>query len=326
MHRIALLYGGTSSERQVSLKSGHKVAAALGEIGHSVTPIDLQQDSLDGLGIDLAGYTFVFLALHGGWGESGGVQCELERMGLPYSGSDAVASHLAMDKELSKGQFLTHRVPTAPYRVATPENGAAVLARMVREHGFPLAVKPACEGSSLGVSIVRSYDEGEAALAAAFSYGRRVIVERGIVGREFTVGIIGRTVFHPVELRTRRGFFDYEAKYADSSTEYLVKPDIDGVLAKRLRYFGKRAHDALRCHGYSRVDIMVDTRGEIFVLEVNTLPGLTPRSLLPMAAGAAGLSYEETLQAMIDASIEKVPPDRRRNHDLAALSARSKSN
>jgi len=301
MHRIALLCGGTSSERDVSLRSGANVADALRNIGHDVTVFDLRTDSLDG--IDLGGHSFAFIVMHGGWGEGGGVQAELERVGIPYSGSDACASRLGLDKELTKAAFMRQRVPTPEYDVVTAADALPRATKFARTHGYPVAIKPVTQGSSIGVSIVRTPEAMGPALEEALRWDERVIVEKGIVGRELTVAIVGARAYPVIEVAPSREFYDYNAKYSDPGTKYIAKPELDPVVEKTARHLAKRAHNAIRCHGYSRTDMMLDARGGLHVLEVNTLPGMTSRSLLPLATSQAGMSYEETLQAMIDASL-----------------------
>jgi len=300
MQRILVLFGGTSSEREVSLKSGQAVADGLREIGHIVETHDLQQDSLAHL--DLSEYTFVFNALHGGYGENGGLQRELDRAGVTYSGSGPIACRLAMDKELTKAQFLARRVPTAPYTVISKSDSAARIKRSVNRLGLPLVIKPVNEGSSVGVSIVKSAAEVKKAVEEAFQFGERVMLEQYIAGREFTVAIIGARAYPVIEIAPAREFYDYAAKYTDGGTRYILTPELSDLQAKLAQYHAKRAYNSLRCHGYGRVDLMLDADGEFHVLEVNTLPGMTARSLLPQAAAQAGLGFEEALQAMIDAS------------------------
>lgn len=302
MLHIGLLLGGTSSERDISIASGMAVSAALKRIGHRVTPIDVGHDDLE----SAAGCDFAFIALHGGEGENGTIQRRLEELGVPYSGSGPIASRLAMDKELSKAEFLTHRVPTAPFEIAEKFDASYRLRRMARRMGWPLVVKPIDQGSSIGVGIVNRPEDADTALQGAFAHSRRVILERGIVGRELTVGVIGNRALPVCEVVSKRGFFDYDAKYdKDAGTEYIVDPKLPGPTAKMARHYARRAHHALRCHGYSRVDFMMDADGELWVLEVNTLPGMTRTSLLPKAAKHEGVGFDELVQELIDVSMEK---------------------
>ena len=303
MLRIALLYGGNSSEREVSIKTGEAVWKACERIGHEVIPVDLATEPLSTLKkqkIDLA-----FIALHGGEGENGTVQRQLEQMNIPYSGSGPLSSRLAMDKELSKAEFLTHRVPTPPYEIAEEFEAGYRLRRMARRMGWPLIVKPIDQGSSIGVSMVEDFDGVKDALHTAFAHSHRVVLEKGIVGRELTVGIIGNRALPVCEVIPADGFYDFESKYTKGSgTQYIVNPDMPGPTAKMAQHYARRAHHALRCHGYSRVDMFLDQEGELWILEVNTLPGMTETSLLPKAAAAEGIGFDELVQELIDASLE----------------------
>jgi D-alanine-D-alanine ligase len=303
MLRIALLYGGTSTEREVSLSSGRAVEAALRRIGHDVIPLDVARDSLAPL--TPTNFDFAFIALHGGEGENGSIQRRLDEAGLAYSGSGPIASRLAMDKELSKAEFLTNRVPTPPYEVAEAFDAEYRLRRMSRRIGWPIVVKPVDQGSSIGVTIVHRPEDAPRALREAFSYSNRSLLEKGVPGRELTVGILGGRALPVCEVIPPEGLYDYRAKYdATAGTRYIVNPDLGGAVAKMAQHYARRAHHALRCHGFSRVDLMLDEHGELWVLEVNTLPGLTETSLLPKAAAHEGTGFDELIQEMIDASLE----------------------
>ncbi len=301
---IALLYGGTSSEREISLKSGTAVSDALERIGHMVIPFDLKNDDISA--VANARPDFAFIALHGGDGENGAIQRALEEMGIPYSGSGPIASRLAMDKELSKAEFLAHRVPTPPYEVAEAFEASYRFKRMARRLGFPLVAKPTCEGSSIGVNIVHNNSQCEKALLDTFQHGQRAVLEKGIVGRELTVAIIGDRALPVCEVIPGGDFFDFDSKYdKDAGTQYITNPDLPGPTAKMAQHYARRAHHALRCHGYSRVDMMLDQDGNLWVLEVNTLPGLTEMSLLPKAAEAEGTGFDEMIQELIDVSMDR---------------------
>jgi D-alanine-D-alanine ligase len=307
MLRIALLYGGTSAERDVSIRSGEAVWAALERVGHHVVPIDVGRDPLERVGVEKV--DFAFIALHGGEGENGTIQRRLDELQVPYSGSGPIASRLAMDKELSKAEFLTHRVPTAPFEVAEEFDADYRLRRMARRLGWPLIVKPIDQGSSFGVSKVSSLNDVPGALAEAFKFGPRVMFEKCIVGRELTVGVVGNRALPVCEVIAPSGFYDYRAKYdKQAGTRYDTNPDLPGPTAKMAQHYARRAHHALRCHGYSRVDIMLDTEGELWVLEVNTLPGMTETSLLPKSAAQEGMGFDELVQELIDVSREQRRP------------------
>ncbi|MCA8936534.1 MAG: D-alanine--D-alanine ligase [Planctomycetes bacterium] len=303
MLRIALLYGGTSTERDISIKSGEAIWSALERIGHNVLPVDVGHDSLSILETEKV--DFAFIALHGGEGENGTIQRRMEELNIPYSGSGPIASRLAMDKELSKAEFFTHRVPTAPYEVAEEFESEYRLRRMARRMGWPICVKPIDQGSSIGVSMVSCLNDVHNSLGEAFKHGRRVMFEKGIIGRELTVGVVGNRALPVCEVVSPTGFFDFKAKYDKSAgTKYIVAPDLPGPTAKMAQHYARRAHHALRCHGYSRVDMMLDAEGELWVLEVNTLPGMTETSLLPKAAAHEGVGFDELVQELVDVSME----------------------
>jgi D-alanine-D-alanine ligase len=294
--RIGVLLGGVSSEREVSLRSGEAVLAALRDRGHDALPIFVDHDvdvALRQEAIDVA-----FIALHGRLGEDGCVQGLLELMGIPYTGSDVLASSLAMHKAKAKELFRLHNLPTpAYYTIGSDE--LADLAGCHGDFGFPCVVKPAREGSSVGVTIVRAPDELPVAIAQALRYDDEVLVERFIAGKEVSVGILDDRALGAVEIAPRAGFYDYANKYTRGATDYFVPPRLSaeryrGVLAQALR-----AHVALGCRGATRIDMMVSDSGNEFVLEVNTVPGMTPTSLLPKIADAAGLSFGELCERML---------------------------
>lgn len=285
---IVVLKGGFSSEREVSLKSGAAVAAALRSRGHDVREVDVTCDFVD---FDaLEGADVVFIALHGKFGEDGQLQEMLERRGIPFTGSTAAASALAMDKAAAKERFRGAGVPTPDAAVLKADNPRAVAkaARAVAAAiGYPVVVKPCCEGSSVGVSIHRGPETIARGVAEAFKCGDRVLVERYVPGREMTVGVFEGRALPAIELRPAQEFYTYDAKYRDTRTEYVVAPD------PKVEATAMKAHASLGCNGFSRVDLRVTDDGQVFVLEVNTIPGLTDRSLLPKAARAAGISFED---------------------------------
>lgn len=300
--RVAVLMGGISREREVSLASGDGVASALERKGWDVARVVVDDEECGALARARA--QVAFIALHGRFGEDGGVQRRCEALGLPYTGSGPEASFRALEKTVAKRWFAAVGVPTPPWRRIEPPLCAERAAALVREGpGFPCVVKPVSEGSSIGVSIV----EGEEALGPALEEVARLeggsgpaLVERFIAGREFTVGIVGESALPPVELIPKRRFYDYRAKYdASSGTEYVVDPKLEPGLRKSLLALALGAHRALGCEGVSRVDFRVDHDGHPFVLEVNTIPGMTPRSLLPKAAAAVGMDYSSLCEFLI---------------------------
>ena len=280
--------GGVSSEREVSLHSGEGVANALRAAGFDV--IDAIVDSrdlscLEGVDVDV-----VFVALHGAFGEDGGVQRLLEESGLPYTGSDPEASRVAMDKVESKKRFIAAGLAIPEFETLDriPDNAwtGALASRM----GPTLVVKPSAQGSSIGVSIVEP-DELGAAVAEALTFDGRAVVERYVRGREITVGIVGRRALPVIELRPHHKFFDYTAKYTKGETDYVIGPDLPGGVAAEAQRMALEAFDCLGCRDLARVDMIYGDDGTVYVLEVNTIPGFTETSLVPMAAAAEGRDF-----------------------------------
>jgi len=295
--RIGVLMGGISAEREVSLRSGSAIYNALKGLGYNAVSIDVGSDICDVL--DKGKIEAAFLALHGGYGEDGSIQGMLEVLGIPYTGSGVLASALAMDKEASKKVFLYHGIPVPPFEVLTREHRAKSI-----EFTLPWVIKPATEGSSVGVSIARDKGNFEKALETAFSYGSRVIVEKYIEGQEIHIGILNGKVLGGVEVRPSLEFYNYEAKYTPGLTEYILPPEIAAETYERAKMTALSAHMALGCRGATRVDLRLDAEGEPYVLEVNTIPGMTETSLLPKIAGLAGFDFpgliEEILRGVFD--------------------------
>ena len=294
--KVGVLLGGLSSEREVSLRTGEAVLAALRERGHDAIPIYVDHDvdiALRQEQIDVA-----FIALHGRWGEDGCIQCLLELLGIPYTGSDVMASALAMHKGKAKELFRLNNLPTPAYYSLTADD-AVDLAGVHGDFGFPCVVKPIREGSSVGVAIVQSLEELAPAVEKALCFDDEVLVERFVQGKEVSVAILDDRALGAVEIAPRAGFYDYQNKYTKGATDYFVPPRLSperyrGVLAQALR-----AHIALGCTGATRVDMMVSDSGNEFILEINTVPGLTPTSLLPKIADASGISFGELCELML---------------------------
>jgi D-alanine-D-alanine ligase len=294
--KVGVLLGGLSSEREVSLRTGEAVLEALRQRGHDAIPIYVDHDvdvAIRQEQIDVA-----FIALHGRMGEDGCIQGLLELLGIPYTGSDVMASALAMHKGKAKELFRLHNLPTPAFYTLT-EDDVAGLADVHGDFGFPCVVKPIREGSSVGVAICRSLEELAPAIDKALCFDDEVLVERFIAGKEVSVAILDDRALGAVEIAPRQGFYDYQNKYTKGATDYFVPPRMSperyrGVLAQALR-----AHIALGCGGATRVDVMVSESGNEFVLEVNTVPGLTPTSLLPKIAAAAGISFGDLCEAML---------------------------
>ena len=340
---IVVLAGGLSPERDVSLVSGGLIAAALARVGHKVLLIDVYEGiNNDGdlgelftsspradFGIsesvpDLEAVRrrnggrvakigprvieaceaadVTFLALHGDMGEDGSLQATLDNYGIKYTGSGHVGSLLAMDKDISKRMLRPAGVPTPDwiYFDVSRDNPD----RIRHEIGLPCVVKPTACGSSVGVSIVEDEGELSAALAAAADYESRIIVEKKIVGREFSVGILGEQVLPPIEIIPKAGFYDYKNKYQSGMTEEICPADLTPDQLSRVSDYARRAFECLRLSGYARADFIMDESGEFWCLEVNNLPGMTPMSLLPREAAAAGIPYDTLCEMIVNMAVE----------------------
>jgi D-alanine-D-alanine ligase len=298
--KVAVMFGGTSAEREVSLKSGAAVLKALQAQGidaHAFDPKDQQLSALETQAFDR-----VFIVLHGRGGEDGTMQGALQLHDMPYTGSGVLGSALAMDKIRCKFLFSAHGLPTAPFRVA--QKGDDIdYAAMLAELNGKVMVKPANEGSSIGMSAATTAAELEQALALAFEYDDAVLVEQWINGREFTVSMLDGQALPVIEMRTPRAFYDYEAKYQSNSTEYLCPAPISAEQTASLQQSAMAAFKAVGASGWGRVDAMLDSDGEFRLLEVNTVPGMTEKSLVPMAARAAGYSFEQLVARILEQAL-----------------------
>ena len=291
--RVGVLMGGISSEREVSLKTGQGVLEALASRGYEAVAIDWDHGtSLPSL-LGEARVAIVWNALHGTYGEDGAVQGLLRCMGIACTGADILSSALAMDKIASKGAFEAASVPTPKWQLW--QDGHE------RRINLPLVVKPAREGSSVGVSLVYEESQIEEALAKAAPFGD-ILLEEYIPGHEVFVGILGEEALGTIEVRTKAGFYDYEAKYLRDDTEYLIPATLPDDLNEKIMAVGLAAHRAVGCHPYSRVDIRVRDDGACYVLEVNSLPGMTSSSLMPKLATRCGISYDELCVRILEAT------------------------
>jgi len=304
--KIGVLLGGSSAEREVSLRSGTAVYNALKGLGYNAVPIDVGADICSVLqkeAIEIA-----FLVLHGGRGEDGSIQGMLEVLGIPYTGSGVLASALAMDKEASKKAFLYHGVPVPPFAVIDKRSAGRYGERGL-SFSLPWVVKPATEGSSIGVSIIKDRNDFTHALEKAFSFGPRALVEKYIEGREVQIGILNDKILGGVEVRPSLEFYSYEAKYTAGLTEYMLPPVLEPGVYKEACSKALAAHMALGCKGATRVDLRTDSEGNPFVLEVNTIPGMTETSLMPKIAQHAGFDFpgliEEILRGVVSEGQQK---------------------
>ena len=303
--RIAVLAGGTSRERNISLESGDAVSKSLSALGHIVSRIDPAHIDLHAL--DWSSFDVAFLALHGTFGEDGHVQQILEDAGIPFTGSDSVASRLAFSKSAAKERFIQNSVPTPAYVLIHESDSAARIQQLANALGFPLAVKPDGQGSSLGVTIVRTPEELPQALARCFHFDPFGLLEVAIDGTEWTLGVLDGEPLPLIQIETGRGFFDYEAKYEDDDTRYLFEFAFPTSVIKAIENAGRRAYEALGCRGLARVDLRLDRFHEPWLLEVNTIPGMTSHSLVPKAASRMGLSLGAICERSIQNCLHRKP-------------------
>ncbi len=295
---VTVMLGGPSAEREVSLRSGAAVSAALRSLGHAVQQIDPAEPSWQ----LPAGTGVVFLALHGSYGEDGTVQEQLEKLRVPYTGCGPEASRLAFDKVLAKRRCVAAGVPTARFEVFDRR-----AAPWPAGWEPPVVLKPVCQGSSIGLQFVDRIEQWDAALAESFRHDSRVLMEEKIDGRETTVGILGDRPLPVVEIRVRNGTFDYKNKYTPGAAQHVCPAGFDASATARIQAAALAAFRAVGGRDFARVDVMVRCNGEPVVLEVNTLPGMTELSVLPEAAAAAGLDFAQLCQRMIDMALARSP-------------------
>lgn len=299
--RIGVFLGGISAERAVSLRTGAAVAAALRRKGYDVREIDIREDWLGT--VRDAGVDAAFIALHGRFGEDGCIQAACELARLPYTGSGVAASAVAMSKMLGKRMAAAAGVPCPPDEVY---EGSEIAGAKPPPFGFPLVVKPDREGSTVGITIVRSAAEWEGALDLAARHDSRVLAEGYVAGREITVSIVNGRVFPAIEIVPKSGFYDYHAKYSKGETEYVIPVPMERDILQRAAEYTRRVAQALRLRGAARVDYRVDRAGNVFFLEANTIPGMTETSLLPKAARFDGVPFEELVEEILsDAGLSK---------------------
>jgi D-alanine-D-alanine ligase len=298
--RVGVVMGGTSAERDVSLRSGAAVTRALEEAGRDVVRLEVGEQTDVLTVLRTARIDAAFLALHGRLGEDGCIQGLLELLQIPYTGSGVLASALAMDKLKSKELFRLHNVPTPPYYVFGQHDALADIEELHGSFGFPAIVKPRCEGSSIGVTKVASLPELVRAIELALKFDRSVLVERFIAAREVAVGVLDGRVLGAIEIAPKKGIYDYEAKYTPGMTEYFMPARLPPTRYRGVLNLAERAAHALDTSGAVRVDLLVTEGMNEYVLEVNTLPGMTPTSLLPKIAEAAGFGFTSLCEAILD--------------------------
>ena len=298
--RVGVLMGGQSAEREIYLETGQTVCAALTRRGYQVFPIDVDATlpwKLRAKKVEVA-----FVALHGRGGEDGTVQGLLEVLGMPYTGSGVRASAVAMDKATTKALLQTHGIPVPRGIVLENEYPRAVPPGGLK---WPVVVKPSSEGSTIGVSIVRSSSSWRTALRRAYQYDSHAIVETYVEGREIAMGVIDARALPAVEIQAPGGFYDFKAKYKKATTRYVCPAPVSQGSLNRMQWLAVQAYTVLGCEGAARVDFRLSRQGRPVILEVNTIPGMTERSLLPMAAAQAGLTYDALVEQMLNSAMKK---------------------
>jgi D-alanine-D-alanine ligase len=305
--KVALLAGGRSGEREVSLMGAAGVEKALDPQKFDVTRYDPSCD-LERIAADADKIDFAFILLHGLWGEDGTVQGFLDLLDIPYQGAGVLGSAVAMDKNLTKELYKLKGLPVANWQIVK-KNQAYSAENLAGELGLPLVVKPVREGSSLGMTIAQSAAELEKGIAAGMEHGGNVMVEQFIRGREITVGVMGNdnpAALPLVEIIPGEEFtfFDYNAKYQPGATTEICPAEIDAGLAEKAKRYAVMAHEVLQLRGYSRTDMLISEEGELFLLETNTIPGMTPTSLFPQAAAAYGLDFPAMIERLIELGLE----------------------
>jgi D-alanine-D-alanine ligase len=298
--KIGVLMGGLSSEREVSLSSGNAVLKALKDKGYNAIAIDVNKNIAENINFSQIGVAFN--ALHGKYGEDGAIQGVLEFAGIPYTGSGILASAMGMNKIFSKMVFGRSGLLVGPYRVIE-ERDSGQLNEIPSIIPFPLVVKPSSEGSSVGVSLVYKFEELAPAAELAFRYDREILVEKLIPGKEVQVGILGDRALGAIEIVPKNAFYDYDAKYKEGMSEHFFPARVDKDTYQGVLEAGLIAHRALGCRGYSRVDFIIDESGAPYILEVNTLPGMTATSLLPDIARGVGIPFPDLVEEILRLAI-----------------------
>ncbi|MFU2058232.1 D-alanine--D-alanine ligase [Avibacterium volantium] len=300
--KIAVLLGGTSAEREVSLNSGEAVLNALKSFGYDAHPIDPKTFPVAEL--KQQGFDRAFNILHGRGGEDGTMQGLLEQIGIPYTGCGVMASALTMDKMRTKMLWKAFGLPVANMEIVTKStvselNPAAVVEKL----GLPLMVKPSLEGSSVGLRKVNQLDELQSAVEFALGFDDTILIEEWLAGDEFTVPVLDNEVLPAIKIVPEGEFYDYEAKYVSDNTQYFCPAGLTEEREQELRQLVKRAYDAVGCRGWSRIDVMMDGEGQFRLVEVNTNPGMTSHSLFPKSAATVGYSFEQLVEKILELSV-----------------------
>jgi len=301
--KIAVLLGGTSAEREVSLNSGTAVLNALRKQGYDAHPIDPKEFPVATL--KEQGFDRVFNILHGRGGEDGTMQGLLEQIGIPYTGCGVMTSALTMDKMRTKMLWKAFGLPVAEMEIVTVENRANLTPESVaKKLGLPLMVKPSLEGSSVGLTKVKAIEELESAVDFALKFDRTVLIEEWLAGDEFTVPVLNNEVLPSIKIVPEGEFYDYDAKYISDNTQYFCPAGLSDEREQELRHLVKHAYDVVGCRGWSRIDVIADAEGKFRLVEVNTNPGMTSHSLFPKSAATVGYSFEQLVERILELSAE----------------------
>ena len=300
--KIAVLLGGTSAEREVSLNSGKAVLEALLKQGYDAHPIDPKEYNVANLKKD--GFNRVFNILHGRGGEDGTMQGLLEQIGLPYTGCGVMASALTMDKMRTKMLWKAFGLPVADMEVVTRETFAELdVQAVVEKLGLPLMVKPSLEGSSVGLTKVKAVDELKSAVEYALKFDNTILIEEWLAGDELTVPVLDSQVLSAIRIVPEGEFYDYNAKYISDNTQYFCPAGLTSEREQELALLVKHAYNAVGCRGWSRIDVMCDAKGDFRLVEVNTNPGMTSHSLFPKSAASVGISFEQLVVKILELSV-----------------------
>jgi D-alanine-D-alanine ligase len=305
--RIGVIAGGISSEREISLLTGKNIYQSLIKSGYDVIFIDTKKDILG----DLRKINLAFLALHGRYGEDGTIQGLLEYMKIPYTGSGVPGSAISINKILSKEILKCKNILTPDYIAIDfneNKNFLEIKESINKKLSFPVIVKPNSEGSTIGINIVYEHDKLEYAIRDALKYDNKILIERYIKGRELTVSIIGNepVALPIIEIKPKSGFYDYKAKYTKNMTKYIVPAKLDGTISRQISNAAVKCHKILQCKSISRVDFILNKNNDAYVIELNTMPGMTATSLVPKAAKAVGIDFDHLIEIMLDLASLKV--------------------
>ena len=300
--KIAVLLGGVSSERQVSIQSGNAILKSLLKSGLHAYSFDTRDYSI--MKLKECGFNKAYIALHGRGGEDGSIQGVLEYLKIPYTGSGIMSSSISIDKFRTKLLWKSSGLATIPDVYIARKNNTSLLhdqeIQKILKLGFPILIKPNSHGSSIGITIIHCIEELNNAVNLAFSYDNNILIEKFIKGEEYTIAILGKKILPSIHISTKNSFYDYNAKYQSFSTKYSCPSGLNTMQEKKLKKIAISAWTILGCHGCGRIDVILDQENKFWLLEVNTIPGMTNRSLVPIAAKEAGISFDELVLSILD--------------------------